>query len=64
MEQIRGSARPRREPEEAPGGVVPGSQSQAQRHTQALDELLDSIDQVLETDAEAFVRSFVQKGGQ
>ena len=29
-----------------------------------LDDLLDEIDEVLETNAEDFVRSFVQKGGQ
>ncbi|MEX1218492.1 MAG: ubiquitin-like protein Pup [Acidimicrobiales bacterium] len=29
-----------------------------------LDDLLDEIDEVLETNAEEFVRSFVQKGGQ
>jgi ubiquitin-like protein Pup len=29
-----------------------------------LDGLLDEIDEVLETNAEEFVRSFVQKGGQ
>lgn len=29
-----------------------------------LDSLLDEIDGVLETNAEEFVRSFVQKGGQ
>jgi len=28
------------------------------------DALLDEIDSVLETDAEEYVRSFVQKGGQ
>lgn len=28
------------------------------------DALLDQIDAVLEADAEAYVRSFVQKGGQ
>lgn len=28
------------------------------------DELLDSIDAVLEANAEDYVRSFVQKGGQ
>jgi len=64
MEQIRGSSQPRRESEEAPGGVTPGPPPLAQQQTQAIDALLDSIDQVLETDAEAFVRSFVQKGGQ
>ena len=29
-----------------------------------VDALLDEIDSVLETDAEEYVRSFVQKGGQ
>lgn len=29
-----------------------------------LDSLLDEIDGVLETNAEEFVRSFIQKGGQ
>ena len=32
--------------------------------TQSVDELLDQIDSVLETNAEAFVQGFVQKGGQ
>ena len=29
-----------------------------------LDELLDEIDEVLETNAEDFVRSYIQKGGE
>ena len=29
-----------------------------------LDELIDEIDQVLESNAEEFVKSYVQKGGQ
>lgn len=29
-----------------------------------LDELLDEIDEVLEDNAEEFVRAYVQKGGQ
>lgn len=32
--------------------------------TSELDALLDEIDGVLETNAEEFVRSYVQKGGQ
>ncbi len=32
--------------------------------TAAFDSLLDEIDSVLESDAEEYVRSFVQKGGQ
>jgi ubiquitin-like protein Pup len=31
---------------------------------QGSDDLLDEIDSVLESNSEAFVRSFVQKGGQ
>tara|TARA_B100001250_G_scaffold383788_1_gene378013 strand:- start:239 stop:439 length:201 start_codon:yes stop_codon:yes gene_type:complete len=32
--------------------------------TSELDGLLDEIDSVLETNAEEFVKSYVQKGGQ
>ena len=31
---------------------------------ESLDDILDEIDSVLETNAEAFVQGFVQKGGQ
>jgi len=39
---------------------------QTTRSTSAVDydAILDEIDSVLETDAEEYVRSFVQKGGQ
>ena len=39
----------------------------AERHkemTEDIDAILDEIDEVLEENAEEFVRSFVQKGGQ
>ncbi len=39
----------------------------AERHkemTEDVDSLLDEIDDVLEENAEEFVRSYVQKGGQ
>ena len=32
--------------------------------TDAIDALLDEIDDVLESNAEDFVKSFIQKGGQ
>jgi prokaryotic ubiquitin-like protein Pup len=32
--------------------------------TEALDDLLDEIDSVLEENAEEFVRNYVQKGGE
>lgn len=38
--------------------------AQAQIHTEDVDDLLDEIDGLLENNAEEFVRSYVQKGGQ
>lgn len=40
------------------------AQAQAQADTADVDALLDEIDDVLESNAETFVRGFVQKGGQ
>lgn len=47
---------------EAP--VDPPVAVSAQINTQNVDSILDEIDSVLETNAEEFVRNFVQKGGQ
>ena len=47
-------------PAPAPGGGSAASQA----NTADLDSLLDEIDSVLETNAEEFVKGFVQKGGQ
>jgi len=38
--------------------------AQVKRPAVDYDAILDEIDAVLETDAEEYVRSFVQKGGQ
>lgn len=51
------------------GGSTPDDDAaeaagQVQARTSSLDSLLDEIDSVLETNAEAFVQGFVQKGGQ
>ena len=50
------------EPDEAP----PPSAPAAQAHTsdEDVDAILDEIDDVLESNAEEFVKGFVQKGGQ
>lgn len=40
------------------------AQAQARERTEQVDDLLAEIDGVLETNAEEFVHSFVQKGGQ
>lgn len=42
----------------------PGPPAAKAESTDALDSLLDEIDGSLQTNAEQFVRSFVQKGGQ
>ena len=49
------------EPEEAP--PVPTTPT-TQAHDEDVDAILDEIDDVLESNAEEFVKGFVQKGGQ
>ena len=60
-EQIRkpAPAKQDEEIEETPGASEKGEKIKAE-----LDDLLDEIDDVLETNAEEFVRSYVQKGGE
>lgn len=45
--------------DEAPASAPQGDKLKAE-----LDDLLDEIDGVLETNAEDFVKSYVQKGGE
>ncbi len=45
--------------DDAPATTATGEKLKAE-----LDDLLDEIDGVLETNAEDFVKSYVQKGGQ
>jgi ubiquitin-like protein Pup len=45
--------------EEAPATSERGEEIKAE-----LDDLLDEIDDVLETNAEDFVKSYIQKGGE
>ena len=45
--------------EELPAANKSGDKLKAE-----LDDLLDEIDEVLEDNAEEFVRSYIQKGGQ
>lgn len=44
--------------------TVEQGQAQVQKIGQGTDDLLDEIDGLLETNAEEFVRSYVQKGGE
>lgn len=48
----------------ATGTATPAATRDAQDRDAEVDALLDEIDDVLETNAEEFVASFVQKGGQ
>jgi len=43
---------------------APAASGQGEKLKAELDDLLDEIDEVLEENAEEFVRSYVQKGGQ
>jgi ubiquitin-like protein Pup len=43
---------------------VPTASDTGEKLKAELDDLLDEIDGVLETNAEDFVKSYVQKGGQ
>ena len=58
------SKRPRRDEDvEAPVSEGTETTSKADLDTE-VDSLLDEIDEILEVNAEDFVKSFVQKGGQ
>ncbi len=53
---------PREREQEVVDSVAPSQQGEELK--EELDDLLDEIDEVLEVNAEEFVRSYVQKGGQ
>lgn len=61
-EQIKKPA-PQRDVEEAPA-APPASSESGEKLKGEMDDLLDEIDEVLETNAEDFVKSYIQKGGQ
>ncbi len=44
--------------------VSHGDSARAEKLKAEMDELLDEIDEVLEDNAEEFVRNYVQKGGE
>ncbi len=62
-----GQSRPQRSQETEVDETTESSTEVSERHeklTEDVDAILDEIDDVLETNAEDFVRAFVQKGGQ
>jgi len=61
-EQIKKTV-PARQDEETVQEAPPVSEK-GEKLKAELDDLLDEIDEVLETNAEDFVKGYVQKGGQ
>ena len=62
-----GQSRAQRQSDEVDQVEADAASDVVERHeklTEDVDAILDEIDDVLETNAEDFVRSFVQKGGQ
>jgi ubiquitin-like protein Pup len=62
-----GQTRPQRTHEDEVDETAETSSDVAERHeklSEDVDAILDEIDDVLESNAEDFVRAFVQKGGQ
>lgn len=65
--QDSGQSRPQRTREEEVDESVESASDVSERHeklTEDVDAILDEIDDVLESNAEDFVRAFVQKGGE
>jgi ubiquitin-like protein Pup len=62
-EQIRKSRQTKTNTEPATA-TSSANEAQSKNTTADLDSLLDEIDEVLEANAEEFVKSYVQKGGQ
>jgi ubiquitin-like protein Pup len=62
-----GQSRPQRTHEDEVEESVETGSDVSERHeklSEDVDAILDEIDDVLESNAEDFVRSFVQKGGE
>jgi ubiquitin-like protein Pup len=63
-ERIQKQQPAQRNDEEAVDDAAPAASETGEKLKAELDDLLDEIDEVLETNAEEFVKSYVQKGGQ
>ncbi|MFB9903467.1 ubiquitin-like protein Pup [Allokutzneria oryzae] len=50
--------------DEEPGGAAAAGQERREKVGEDVDAILDEIDDVLEENAEDFVRAYVQKGGE
>lgn len=61
-EQIKREAPPKKDEEVVE--ETPASSERGDKLKAEMDDLLDEIDEVLESNSEDFVRGYVQKGGQ
>lgn len=61
-EQIKREAPARKEEETVE--EVPTTSEKGEKLKAEMDDLLDEIDEVLESNSEEFVRGYVQKGGE
>ena len=62
--QRGGSDRTAEEAEVTDVATPPASTERSDRLKGEMDDLLDEIDEVLESNAEEFVKSYIQKGGE
>ena len=60
----RQTTRRAEETEEAEAGSTEEVRERHEKLSDDVDAILDEIDEVLESNAEDFVKSFIQKGGQ
>ncbi|MGA2930788.1 MAG: ubiquitin-like protein Pup [Acidimicrobiales bacterium] len=60
----KGSGARKTETETEVDEATPATSERGEKIKAELDDLLDEIDEVLEDNAEEFVRNYVQKGGQ
>ena len=56
--------RTKRKPTETPEAEVEAPPKKEAKSTEELDALIDEIDEVLEENAEEFVKNYVQRGGE
>lgn len=64
MAEQQRKAKPAQERTEESTAEVAPTTERGEKLKAELDDLLDEIDDVLETNAEEFVKSYVQKGGE
>ncbi len=62
--EMKKKSTPARQEEEEIVEETPATSDHGEKIKAELDDLLDEIDGVLEANAEEFVNSYVQKGGQ